>query len=68
MLTLDLRRKFKVAELSEVMRQREDYQFIKILNKIREGEIDEDVELALKSRFFSKDQPLYPENKAMEIK
>ena len=68
MLTLDLRRKFKVAELSEVMRQREDYQFIKILNKIREGEIDEDVELALKSRFFSNDQPLYPESKAMEIK
>ena len=50
------------------MRQREDYQFIKILNKIWEGEIDEDVELALKSRFFSKDQPLYPENKAMETK
>ena len=32
------------------------------MNKIREGEIDEDVELTLKSRFFSKDEPLYPES------
>ena len=45
LLTLDLWHKFKMAELTEVMRQREDYQFINILNKIREGQIDEDVEL-----------------------
>ena len=44
------------------MRQRKDYQFINILNKIREGEKDEHVELKLKSRFFSKDEPLYPES------
>ena len=47
------------------MRQREDlliYQFINTLNKIWEGEIDEDVELTWKSQFFSKDEPLYPEN------
>ena len=62
MQTLDLRRKLKMAELTEVMRLRENYQFINILNKIREGEIDEDVELTLKSRFFSKDEPLYPES------
>ena len=51
-----------MAELTEVMRQREDYQFINVLKKIREDEIDEDVELTLKSRFFSKDEPLYPES------
>ena len=62
LLTLDLWHKFKMAELTEVMRQREDYQFINILNKIREGQIDEDVELTLKSRFFNKLS--YPENAA----
>ena len=59
LLTLDLWHKFKMAELSEVMRQR-DYQFVNILNKIWEGQIDEDVELILKSRFFNKLS--YPEN------
>ena len=47
------------------MRQREDlliYQLINTLNKIWGGEIDEDVELTWKSQFFSKDEPLYPEN------
>ena len=47
------------------MRQREDlliYQFINTFNQIWEGEIDEDVELTWKSQFFSKDEPLYPEN------
>ena len=62
LLILDLWRKFKMAELTEVMRKRENYEFINILNKIREGEIDEDVELTLKSRFFSKEEPLYPES------
>ena len=59
LLTLDLWHKLKMAELTEVMRQREDYQFINIFNKIREGQIDENVELILKSRFFNKS---YPEN------
>ena len=48
LLILDLWHKFKMAELTEVMRQREDYQFINIWKKIREGQIDEDVELILK--------------------
>ena len=55
MLTLDLWQNFK-------MRQRENYQFINIVNKIQEGEIDEDVQLTLKSRFFNKDEPLYAES------
>ena len=36
LLTLDLWHQFK---LTEVLRQRNDYQFINILNKIREGQI-----------------------------
>ena len=52
LLALDLWRKSKMAELTEVMRQREDYQFINVLNKIREGEIDEHVELTLKLHIF----------------
>ena len=39
LLTLDLWQKLKMAELPEVIRQRENYQFINILNKIWEGEI-----------------------------
>ena len=39
LLTLDLWHQFKMAELTEVMKQRDDYQFINILNKIREGQI-----------------------------
>ena len=54
LLTLDLWHKFKMTELTEVIRQRDGYQFINILNKIREGQIDEGVELTLKSRFFNK--------------
>ena len=50
-----------MVELTEVMRQRENNQFINILSKIQEVEIDEDVELTLKSRYFKKDEPLYLE-------
>ena len=59
LLTLDLWRKFKMTEFTEVMRQRQDYYFINILSKIWKGETDEDVELTLTSRFFSKYEPLY---------
>ena len=52
LLTLDLWHKFKMAELTEVMRQRDDYQLINILNKIREGQIDEDVELKFKVKIL----------------
>ena len=44
------------------MRKSEKYQFINILKKIRKDEIDEHVELTLKSGFFSKDESLYPES------
>ena len=53
LIILDLWHKFKMAEL-KVMRQKEDCQFITILNKIRKGQTDEDVVLTLQSRFFNK--------------
>ena len=34
------------------MRQRDDHDFIRVLNKIRERNIDEDVEHTLKARFL----------------
>ena len=34
LLSFDLWRKFKIAELDEVMRQKGDHQFIDLLNKI----------------------------------
>ena len=51
-----------MAELTEVMKHRQGYYFINILCKIWKGETDEDVELTLKSRFFSKYESLYLES------
>ena len=53
-IALDLWRKFQMVELTEVMRQRGDFEFISPLNKIREGEIDDHVENTLKSHFLKK--------------
>ena len=47
-IALDLWRKFQKVELTEVMRQRGDFDFISLLNKIMEGEIDDHVENTLK--------------------
>ena len=41
-----------MVELTEVMRQRGDLDFISILNEIRDGEIDDYLENTLKSRFL----------------
>ena len=49
---LDLRRKFQMVELTQVMRQRDDFEFVCLLNKIREGKIDDQVENTLKSSFL----------------
>ena len=40
-----------MVDLTEVMHQRGDFEFIGLLNKIREGEIDDHVENIFKSRF-----------------
>ena len=43
-----------MVELTEVMRQSGDFEFISLLNKIKEGEIDNHVESTLKSQFLKK--------------
>ena len=50
-LALDSWKKFQMVELTDVMRQRGNNSFIRVLNKIREGNINEDVEHTLKARF-----------------
>ena len=42
-----------MIELTDVMRQRGNNSFIRVLNKIREGNINEDVEHALKAQFLA---------------
>ena len=49
-----------MVELTEVMRQRGNHDFIKVLNQIKEGNIDEDVEHTLKAQFL--ETKLYPEH------
>ena len=51
-IALDLWRKFQMIELTEVMRQKGNFEFISLLNKIREGEIDDHVKNTSKSRFL----------------
>ena len=51
-LALDLRKKFQMVELTEVMGQRGDHDLIRVLNKIGEKNIDEVVEHTLKARFL----------------
>lgn len=50
---------FEIAELNEVMRQQEDYEFILLLNKIRVGTVDDEAEKLLKSRLVAEDDLLY---------
>ena len=49
LIAVDLWHSFKMVELTQVMRH---IQFINVLNEILEGEINDDVQLALISRFF----------------
>ena len=55
-ISVDLWHKFKLAELDQVMRQ--DHRFVNLLNKIRQVEIDWNVE-HIKSRFIDKNDPHY---------
>ncbi|XP_066927647.1 ATP-dependent DNA helicase pif1-like [Clytia hemisphaerica] len=55
-------RHFKIAELTEVMRQRGDQVFIDILNNIRIGVVDENNIDILKERIVNKDHPEYPKD------
>ena len=57
--SMDLWCIFRLPELEQVMRQ-DDKVFLDMLNKIRVGEIDQNVEDAIKSRFIDKNDPRYP--------
>ena len=59
-LALDLWKKFQMVELTEVMCQRGDYDLFRVLNKIRERNIDEDVGHTLKARLL--ETKSYPEH------
>lgn len=59
-LSLDLLTNFGMAELTEVMRQKGDSNFISRLNKIRKGEIDSNIRKALTCRFVNKNDLSYP--------
>ena len=51
-----------MAELTEVIGQREDLQFIQILIKICEGNCEAEVETILRSKFFSQSSDQFPKN------
>ena len=60
-IRINLWHKFKLAELDHLMQQDDDM-FVNLLNKIRESEIDQNVEHIIKSRFIYKNDPHYPGN------
>ena len=60
LLSLDLWRLFTLAELTEIMRQKDDVDFIELLNKVRVGNVDEIVERKLKAKFIEKSDENYP--------
>ena len=51
---------FKLAELDEVMRQRDDTDFIDLLNHVRVGDLDFNDENMIKSRLIARENPNYP--------
>ena len=60
-ISMDLWCKFWLPELEQVIRQ-DDKVFIDMLNKGRVGEIDQNVEDVIKSRFIDKNDPRYSGN------
>ena len=62
LLSLNFRHIFQLADLTEVMRQKGDAEFINLLNKIRIGDIDADVQQKLKARFVNETADKYPQN------
>ena len=60
-ISSDLWRKFRLAELDQVMCH-DDEMFINLLNKIRVGQIDQNIEHVIKLRFIDKVDTSYPGN------
>ena len=61
-LSLEFWNNFKVVQLTEVMRQSRDLEFISFLNKIRVGIVDYEGENILFSRVITKDNSAYPKH------
>ena len=59
-LMLDLWRKFELVELTEIMRQEGDANFIELLHNIRVGNVDSYADDILKTRFAQQPDKLYP--------
>ena len=51
---------FKIGELDEVMRQKGDTDLIDMLNKVRTGDLDNESEMLIMSRFISKNDHSFP--------
>ena len=72
---MDLWRNFKIAAFTEVIRQKDDADFIYLLNKFRVGNIYNNAENVLKTHFISKKNPSYltealyifPENRPARV-
>ena len=60
LLSLELWKQFLLAELTEVMRQKGNDQFISLLNQVRTGTLDGYNENLLKSRFIERNDRDYP--------
>ena len=58
---MDLLRKFRLAEIDQAM-SLDDNIFVNMLNKIRTGEIDQNVEDVIKLHFIGKNDSCYPGN------
>ena len=56
---LDLWHKFKLTELTEIMRQKGNTMFIELLNKTRAGAANVSVDYILKSRFVQQSERQY---------
>lgn len=52
---------FLMLELTKVLRQQSDESFIKLLNKIQEGNLDKEVGKALRLRFVAKGTSNHPQ-------
>ena len=63
-LGLELWRDSKIRETAGVMRQRENFRFILLLNKIRVGFVNNEMAKLLLSRVVAKDNPFHPKQAA----